>query len=442
MQTIDYLDEKQNEAFNRLATTSSDVFVFWWKMGTGKTRLALAAFMESDFKHCVVVTRRVAFDTWIGEMEICNLPITVFEDNYQIKNCIRIAPFAATKKTILLLSAGDLKNVPVNFPYGQMIVVDELYLFSNPTSQRSKILQKLTLLCSSRIGLSGTIMPARDNIAIYGQLKALNGHHPIGRNSTEFRSRYQDAAKGRFSRVFANKRGSDVEIARRLASCSDTYFPESRPTRTQIVKVEKTEQQAKAVKSLKELYEYDNREYKYALQIVHVVNGISNGWFVPTSGILEHYKSTKVEALLSLVDDLVSSGDRVVVWCAYHNDIARIATEIKHDWIEFTAAKPFDLESWDSGKSRVVLATEAMGASVNYFKHVKYAIYFSINYRLLDLQQSMGRHERKGSEHDGAHYYFLQTRGTIDAETYRLVTKSGQSEQEMMETLRKQIYDL
>lgn len=437
---IDYLDEQQNRAFEKLANAPGDSFVLWWKMGTGKTRIALAAFMESDFKHCVVVTRRVAFDSWIDEVEICNLPITIFENNYQMVNCRKLA--LKKDKMMLLVSAGDLKSIPVNFPYGQMIVVDELYLFSNPKSDRSKKLQKMTLLCSSRIGLSGTIMPARDNLAIYGQLKALFGHHSLARTSTEFRSKFQDCSKGRFGRVYLNKPGSDVEIARLLASSTDTYFPDSRPTRTQHVKVNKTQEQAKAIKNLQELYEHDGKEYKYALQIVHVVNGISNGWLMPESGILEHYKSAKIDMLLSMVDDLVAAGDRVVVWCSYHNDIARIAAELKHEFLQFSGSVPFDEERWNTGKVRVVLATEAMGASVNYFKHVKYAIYFSINYRLLDLQQSMGRHERKGSEHDGAHYYFLQTRGTIDAETYRLVTKSQKSEQDMMEILAKQVYDL
>lgn len=451
MTKIDYdaqLDPAQTKFIQRIGEPdSSNVMIAWWKMGTGKTRLALHVFWRSDFKDMIVVCRRISFMDWMEEMELCHMDFLCYENDYRGENIVKLAPYKPnhSPKRVLFLSAGDLKNLPINFPKGQLLVVDELYLFSNPKSKRSKLLQQMSLFCSARIGLSGTIMPARNNMAVFGQLMALNAHHPLGRGTTEFQKRFQSRGKGRFGIEFTNRPGSDDEITELIAHRVDINFPETRSVRRQIIKVAKTPEQAKAIAQLKKTYEFNNREYKYALQIVNVVNGISNGWWFDKAeggGHLLHYKSTKVERLLVLLDDLVAAGERVVVWCAYHADISRIAADLKHLWLEFTARVPFDTAKWNSGKYPIVLATEANGASVNHFKHVKYAIYFSINFKLLDLEQSMARHERKGSEHEGAHYYFLQTRGTGDARAYQLVTESKESEEGLVKSLASEIFQL
>lgn len=440
---LQFLDENQKRALARMShPTSPNVFIAWWAMGTGKTRLALAAFESSGFRDCIIVCRRISFNDWMDEMEICGLSYLVYIDNYRGENIAKLARGKHPKR-ILFLSAGDLKNIPENFPKGQMLIVDELYLFANAKSKRSKLLRQMSLFCSARIGLSGSIMPARNNLAIFGQLASLNAHHPLASGTTEFIGKFQSKGKATFGTTYINKPGSDALIQSLIADRCDVYFPTQRPTRIQIISVEKTAEQKAAIKALQEIYEWKNKQYEYALQIVNVINGISNGWFVSEDGSLEYHKSGKVDRLMALLADLGVANERVVVWCAYHNDIARIANELKkHElaYLEFTARVPFDLGKWESGKIPIVLATEANGSSVNHFKHVKYAIYFSINYKLLDLEQSMARHERKGSSHDGAHFIFLQTRGTIDARAYQLVKSSKLSQEQLVSTLSQQFF--
>jgi hypothetical protein len=166
------------------------------------------------------------------------------------------------------------------------------------------------------------------------------------------------------------------------------------------------------------------------------MNGISNGWiYDKVEDTCVFLASTKIDRLCVLLEEIHAEGQKVVIWCAYHNDINRIAEaiELKYDLQFFTSLDTFDpSQPWD-----FVLATEAMGASVNFFKDIKYAIYFSINYKYLDLQQSMARHERKGSKHAGAHYYFLQTIGSPDIRAYYLVTQSKLKEEEIINELIK-----
>lgn len=434
------LDDDQKRAICRATDGDApDAFLFWWKMGTGKTRLALWLFEYSGFDDLIVITRRVAFDDWIIEMEKNGLDYNVYQDGYAPTDLTRLA-HAKKPKRVILISHAMLEKMPPKWPKGQMIAVDELYLFSNPKARRSLALHKIILFCSARIGLSGTIMPAEDNMTIYGQAMALGIHRVLASGTTEFATKFQVRAKGRFAVKFINKPGADKKISALLAPYVDIHMPEDKPSRTQILAVTKTPAQATAIRQLESVYEFNNREYEYALQILNVVNGISNGWWVDSDGAVEHLASTKVDRCIALVDDLVSAGERVVVWCAYHNDIARLKAALKHDCAIFTAKDRFDLEGWKRGDYPVVLATEAYGASVNHFGQVKYAIYFSINYKLLDLQQSMKRHERKDSQHGGAHYYFLQTKGTNDARAYYLVTKSGKSEKDLVSTLKENLF--
>lgn len=434
-----YLDDQQKRCLTRMLDGDApNVFIAWWKMGTGKTRLGLAAFEYSGYDDLILVCRRISFDDWVLEMEACGLDYNVFENDYKPQSIVR---FAHTKnaRRVLLVSAGDLKSVPEHYPKGQMLIVDELYLFGNSQSRRSILLQRISLFCSARVGLSGTIMPAGDNSTIFGQCMALQAHRCLAPTLSKFRGKFQMLAKGRYGREYLQKKGANEEITKILAPMVDVYMPEGRPTVKQILTCAKNKKQAEAIYQLQDEYEYQNKTYDYALQIVHAVNGISNGWRDDGS-VCEFLPSSKCEKLLALVDDLVAAGESVVIWCAYHNDVARIASELKHPWLEFTARVPFDRTTWENGNIKIVLATEANGASVNHFAHVKYAFFYSINFKLLDLQQSMARHERKNSQHDGTHYYFMQTRGSLDDRAYYLVTQSDKAEKELVLSLVGELF--
>lgn len=435
-----YLDEHQKQVLTRLQKEENpSAFILWNKMGSGKTRLALWAFEYSGFTDLIVICRRVSFGDWIEEMKVNGLDYMVFEDGYDLINLRLTLPNRLKpNRRMLLFSGGDLKNFPSNYPKGQMLVIDELYLFGNSKAKRSQKLQQISPFCSAVLGLSGTIMPSQDNATIFGQCMAVGIHRVLARTLTEFRTRFQDAMQTRFGRQTKNKSGSNKQIKALLEPYIDVYMPESRPTRTQIIKVKPLPEQKAALKELKDNYEFKNIEYKYTLQIVLVAAGISNGWFVNESGG-GHLESSKVDRLKAILEELKSEGEKAVIWCAYHNDIERIARSGLFSFCRFTGRDDFDEKGWKEGKYNFCLATESMGASVNYFADVQYAIYFSINFKLLDLQQSMARHERKNSQHSGAHYYFLQTEGTPDVRAYHLVTQSHKSEQELVKTLKNEL---
>lgn len=436
-----HLDENQQRVLARIASDSvANVFILWWAMGSGKTRIALFAFEQSGYNDLIVICRRVSFSDWIEEMLKVGLNFTVFQDTYSPKNIINLGD--SKSKRMLLISHGSIHKLPENFPKGEMLVVDELYLFSNAKAQRSKQLHKMSLFCSARLGLSGTIMPARDNLTIFGQFAALNAERVLASGSTEFKSKFQNRTKGKYGMQFANKPGSEKKISQLVAPYVDIYKQEKRPTVVQIIQVASTPQQRELYREVKELYQIRKREFKHAVQTIPVLFGISNGWVKNDIGANINLECPKIDRLAMILEELHSQGSKAVIWAGMHSDLYRIAEEFDgyFSFCRFTGADyDFDLKGWEKGKYDFCLATVANGASVNHFRNVKYAIYYSINFKWLDLEQSMMRHERKSSEHNGAHYYFLQTKGTLDARAHYLVMQSKKEEQDIIRILQQEI---
>lgn len=434
---LKYLDEQQQRVLARMASDTVDnVFILWWAMGTGKTRLGLFAFEQSGYNDLIVICRRVSFLDWIEEMKKIGLDFTVFCDDYNPASI----QYLGSSKRMLLCSHGSLHKLPERFPKGEFLIVDELYLFSNPKAKRSKQLQAMSFLCSARLGLSGTIMPSRDNLTIFGQFAALNCQRILASGTTEFKSKFQVRSKGKYGQISTNKPGSDKRIAQLVAPYVDIYHPEKRPTKTQIIHVEATAQQKALYREVKELYQCGKREFKHAVETIPVLFGISNGW-IEKDRQLQDLICPKLERLGMLLDELKTEEQKAVIWCGMYNDIDII--ELEHlkslSFCRFTGQDKFDSRGWEKGEYDFCLATVANGASVNHFRNTKYAIYYSINFKWLDMEQSMMRHERKSSEHDGAHYYFLQTKGTMDARAHYLVMESKLAEENVIKELQKEL---
>src|SRR6516225_9972335 len=101
---LDQLDDNQKRALDRMAEPSSpNVFVAWWAMGTGKTRLALAAFYLSDYKDCIIVCRRISFEDWMDEMETIGFNnANCYTNDYQPTNLVKLSCHKNPKRILFL----------------------------------------------------------------------------------------------------------------------------------------------------------------------------------------------------------------------------------------------------------------------------------------------------------------------------------------------------
>lgn len=408
--------------------------VVWMRVGTGKTRVGLlSAIALAKSRAIVAVCRRESFTDWRNEVATLQLPHEIVR--------VEDVPFNTTfiEFTLILVSEGlllngNIANVLTNLRANQQLgawIVDEAYLFKNPRAQKHRELMRLRDGMPT-IVMSGSIMPARDLVDIYGQVE-LSGHgKKLSKHLSAFREEFQTGIKGHFFAWYP-KQGSYRKIMRRIEPFTYIYMPKKseRTIERTILNVDPSDQQRALFKELKETAAVEGKfELNNMAAVAIKAQQISNGWLqAEGTGAYEHIPSPKVDRTLALVSEIVEGGERVVVWCAFRYDRERLADlEEIAPVATLQSGSTFDRVGWDQGRYKICVATEASGSSINAFANVPYGIYFSQDFKWLSLQQSMGRHDRQSSLHDTCYFTFIHTRRSLDAAVYYTVKQSESME--------------
>lgn len=430
--------------------------ICWWKLGEGKTRIALGWFADlqmqrlsstSPFRNgqasiLLFVTRPIAFNSVKSEI------LAISKDWHVVEFKKGKRQFSYAKPTVLLISHAGLCNhselarMPID-----CICFDEIHYFSNPKSKRSRAAKVLAERFAFRVcGLGGSLMPAQDNTTIWGQTNVIGLQQILARNITEYRKHYQRSSLidfgSRSVTQFRNRDGSYSQIMEKLSSWVDFHMPtRGRKRVEQIIRCELTAEQKRYIRQLKREYYLKLEEADFeldmdsAMGIVCAVSRLANGYLYNTQKQVVDINSRKLEMLLSRIEDIVQvEQSKVVVWCHFRSDLEFLSRKIPFANLQMSGGKRFNQTAWQTGNYPVVLATEAIGSSFNDFAQVPYAIYFSMSYKWLDLDQSMGRTDRKSSTHSQCHYDFLLSQGTFDETIYETARKSGQDEQSLIRT--------
>lgn len=437
----------QQAAINKLSKTNGKGII-WATVGRGKSRCAYRLFAKlqssqhkSETRICLVICRRKAFYDWSNEITNCGYDWKVFEHNTKR---IRFSP---KKSCIWLISIDMLPkmwHLLIQFDHLiKYVVYDELYLFANVKAKRTRAAIELSKnLSASCIGLSGTIMPANDNVTIWGQASVIGIQHLLAGNLTEFRTKYQISFEmlGVGCRVYKNKPNSKQLITNRLDRFIYLYFPkEKRRILHKFNRVPVSDAQSKLIKQLKDEYyaNLDGKELdiKVAIDLCGKIRSVANGWIKDNEGGIHYVKSHKLDALEQSVTETLAAGEQVLIWCAFKHDIEILQKHFSFATLQMVGGKPFDHAAWQSGNYNVVIATEASGASVNHFSKVKYAKYFSMDYRWLNLQQSRGRTNR-GIISGDVHYEYFFVEQTLDETVYDTALASGATEQDFIKAAK------
>lgn len=426
--------------------------IVWWKVGEGKTRIALFLFaaLQNAYRWslpsiCLIVCRRSAFHDWSDEIRRCFYQPSIYVDD------IPVHPLGR-KPVFYLVSAGDMTKgrkrkgkTKLNERFAALqnnskirfVVLDELWLYANNKSTRSKCAHLLTRNRMS-VGLSGTIMKARDTSEVYCQAMAVQKHRCLAPSLTRFRSMHQKCIVTNdcpFPRTYPRK-GSYRKIMYDLHEVADLHYPESNRLITeQFHNIDPTPKQLQYFRELKEFYSIDELglEYDHAIVISIKAQQIADGWIKTSDQLFFDIESNKPEKLSDEISDILAAGEKVVVWCAFHHSVKMLARKLPFASLQMLAGHPFDMDTWRRGDIRVCYATEASGSSVNHFADTPYAIYYSSNFKWLDMQQSRGRTDRgRASQHNECFYKYLQVAGSLDAHVYRTALAAGRDERKLI----------
>ena len=429
------LSPSQLEAIEHFSKTGF-IGIAWHLPGQGKTRLALACALKMSPapRLVVIVAPKAAQQTWRDE--ICKIQFPL--------------PWE-------IFSSDNLKRIDTSVSYeGMLLIVDELYYFSSPGSKRSKALKRISRFFPHRIGLSGTIQPASDNITIYGQVSAMGLNQYLAPTAAKFRAEYQTCVFERLmvrGRVLTipkpmNKPDAKDRIIKKIRQFVHVYFPDdnTRDIHESQVDITLSKPQLAAIEQIREEYQFLLNEstdewidYQAAMQIIFSVCKVTNGWIAKQGHDIERtFENAKLTALKAIIEPLIAAGERVVIWCNFRNDVHYLEANLPWPCLRFMGGEQFDTRTWSAGHSPLVLATIANGASVNHFGNVKYAVYYSMPLKLRDFLQSKGRHERKDSTHSGAYYYYLLAKNpSFDRRLFGRLSTNQDAEQSIIQTFAK-----
>jgi SNF2 family DNA or RNA helicase len=438
MQTEELFYPEQQRVLEKIERARGGLV--FWKVGTGKTRVGLEAFatLQKVYKWpnpCIllVVCKPKCFYDWREEVNKIGHDWVILENDYcPLPDEVLINMQA--KPTLLLVSHGMIAKMAEHLdrnPNIRMVILDDGYLFKNPRSKKALAAHKLTM-SRRAVLLSGSVMTQRDVTDIYGQAFAVNQHRRIAPNLTKFRSSYLHCNMDAGFPLYSPRKDAYVDIVKALGDGADFYFPPNaeRKIHHQIITVPATDKQRKIFKDLKEWYEAKdyNLELENALQVALHIQRVSNGWILDDNGCLHYIDNNKVQRTIELVDEIVAGGERCVIWCAFTRDIDLLSIALPFATLQMSSRHKFDLDDWKNGEAKVCIATEASGVGVNHFEQTPYAIYFSMDWKWLDLQQSRGRTDRKSSKHLECFYYYMHTQGSLDRRIYDVASDSGNRE--------------
>lgn len=428
--TEDQLTEEQLRAATKLATGENAIV--WWKIGEGKTRIAIAwMFLTVDNPKPLVVCAPQAQRQWKDEVKLLGLDLKL--------------RFISSG----LLSRADFSII--DFFNTNCVVVDELWMFKNPMSgkrgsNRAKHIKQITSRMPS-IGLSGSLMTAGNIEDLYGQAKAMNLDKKLAGSLTAFRSTFMLALNNWAGFVQRYPRKGAIEaIQRRLYENIDVYFPkEVREIRDIEVNVEPTAEQLAVKKELKQTYAYkkDNveLELKNAVTLLVKLQQVSDGYIRDREGNYVPIKSNKMVRFVELCSELLDSGERLLVWVSFKRTAKLLSEALPCKTTILSGDGKFDVFGWRNGKVKVTIATVGSGSSLNDFANVRYSIFYSTSFSNINVQQAKGRTNRKSSLHNCAYYYYLATDKFPDRHIYEMIDDNKTKEDIAIAVARKIIED-
>ena len=168
-------------------------------MGLGKTVSTLTAINELKFNHLdidkvlIVAPKKVAEDTWSREIlkwnHLNHLKISkvLGNETQRRKALMREADIYITNRENVKWLV-DTYTKRKNWPF-DMIVIDELSSFKNPSSQRFKAFKKVMPLSKRFVGLTGTPAP-NGLLDLWSQIYFIDFGERLEKTFSKYRARY------------------------------------------------------------------------------------------------------------------------------------------------------------------------------------------------------------------------------------------------------------
>jgi SNF2 family DNA or RNA helicase len=414
-------------------------------MGLGKTATVLKAIQyymteTPDFRKALIIgPKRVVETTWPDEIKkwdcFCSTPYSLISGTASER-----AQAALNDESLHLISRDNLtwlvEHLDGTWDY-DLLVIDELSSFKNPSSQRFKCLKPIAPRIKKVIGMTGTPAP-NGMMDLWSQVYLLDFGLSLGRNITAFRNNYFMRKPTPFP-AYDQRPGAEDEILNKikpfcLSMAQRDYLQLPELTEHEIVvplKPEIKEQYRKLQKDM--IIDQDGK------QIVALTAGVLAGKLLQFCGGFLYDSEQEVhpvsQAKLEAMDQLVeeANGKPVLVYYAYKAEFEMLKQRYPQA-VDIKAAGA--ISDWNDGKIQILLAHPASaGHGLNLQHGGSTVIWYNLTYDLELYMQANKRLHRMGQKQTVSIYHL--TTGLLDSTILNKVLKGkAQLQNIVMEELK------
>lgn len=419
-------------------------------MGLGKTVSTLTAFSDLQLldteKMLVIAPLNVAKDTWADEIS-----------KWEHLKHLRVSKILGTPKQRLAALNKDADIYITNkentkwlceqykkdWPF-DMVVIDELSTFKNPSSQRFKAIKKKLPLVKRFVGLTGTPSP-NSLLDLWAQVYLIDRGERLETAFSRYRERYFRATHQVSDHVYnwELREGSEDLIYKQIEDialsmkASDYLDMPERVDTKQVVTL-----------SNKERKLYDELEKYYILEdetdgTVVAQSGaslsqkllqLSNGAVYTDDEDVRHIHDRKLDKLEEIIEE--AQGQPILLFYNFRHDKDRILERFD-DVITLDDNNYKD--KWNSGKAKILLAHPASaGHGLNLQQGGHIIVWFGLTWSLELYQQANARLYRQGQEHTTIIHHIM-TDNTIDQRVYQALQNKELTQDELMKAIKARI---
>lgn len=433
----------QEEAINKIIEI--DRCGLFLDMGLGKTVIALTAINDLMFNHfdiskvLIIAPLKVAEDTWIKELykwdhlKDLNISLMLGDKAKRIKAL-------ETQADIYVINRENVSWLVTYLGRDwdfDMIVIDELSSFKNPTSNRFMSLRKVIRKSVRVVGLTGTPNP-NGFIDLWSQIYLLDSGDRLGKTLTSYRNEFFIPDKRDSQRVFTYKLkdGSSELIKNKVSDICISMKAEDYLDLPDKIFIN----QKISLKN-RQVYEEFEKEFYFEFTRDFEINAVSksvlinkllqltNGAVYGDTGDYFIVHNEKLDKLEEIVESTLDSP--ILCFYQYRHDLDRIlerfhfAKELSQD----------NVDDWNKGKIKLLLTHPASSAyGLNLQDGGNVIVWFGLPWNLELYKQANARLYRQGQKHN-VFIHHLICENTVEERVLETLQRKGKVQDELLDYL-------
>ncbi|MCS4486359.1 DEAD/DEAH box helicase [Staphylococcus americanisciuri] len=428
-------------------------FGLFLDMGLGKTVSTLTAFsllkLLDTNKMLVIAPLNVAKDTWADEINkwdhLKHLKVSKIlgTPKQRIAALNAEADIYVTNKENTKWLCNQYKK---EWPF-DMVVVDELSTFKNPSSQRFKALKKKLPLINRFVGLTGTPSP-NSLLDLWAQVYLIDSGERLDKSFTRFRKRFFVPTHQVSDHVFNwdLRAGAEAEIYKLiedvcLSMKAQDYLKMPERVDTQQVVTLKPKER-RLYNELERLYILESEEEgtvvaQNGASLSQKLLQLSNGAVYTDDEEVRHIHDRKLDKLEEIIEE--AQGQPILLFYNFKHDKDRIVK--RFDDVVTLDDKDYK-SKWNDGKAKILLAHPASaGHGLNLQQGGHIIVWFGLTWSLELYQQANARLYRQGQKHTTIVHHIM-TDDTIDQRVFKVLQNKKLGQEDLMRAVRARIEEV